>query len=240
LPTAPAFGFKLLGAFEGLFRGTVYKHRVSTLGNFVATHLYEDLFDHGGSDKFRARVSSQHCVVNIDGSTRGVKARRGDGTFGARVPGSAPVKSDGFTVYQGMVALTHVGAEFKIVATAHLKQIDRVLQDLTGSAVSLKEKSANAITIGFAAVNYSEQWTGMEGTRSFPVVRKPHRALQESEETVRRLYEVARPVFDELVVLRFKATNQELFPFEWLNPSGVASDYGAAVVRIADLYERRF
>jgi len=139
-----------------------------------------------------------------------------------------------------MVALTHIGAEFKIVATAHLKQIDRVLQDLTGSAVSLKEKSASAITVGFAAVNYSEGWTGMEGTRSFPVVRKPHRALQESEETSRRLLETARPAFDEFVLLKFKATNQPPFPFSWLNSSGTASDYGAAVVRIADLYDRRF
>jgi hypothetical protein len=139
-----------------------------------------------------------------------------------------------------MVALTHIGAEFKIIATAHLKQIDRVLNDLTGSAVSLKRQSANAITVGFAAVNYSEQWTGMEGTRSFPVERKPARAAQESEETSRRLLEVARPAFDEFLLLKFRATNRAPFPFAWLNGLGTAADYGAALVRIANLYDQRF
>jgi hypothetical protein len=234
------FSFKLLAAFGELFHGTVYKHRQSTLGNTVATHLYEDLYDHGGSQEFNERVATGQCVVNVAGSTRGVRARRGDGTFGTIVPGSQPLLAKGFIVRQGMVTLTHIGAEFKIIATAHLKQIDRVLNDLTGSATSLKEKSASAITVGFAAVNYSERWTGMEGTRSFPVERKPQRALQESEETSRRLLQTARPAFDEFLLLKFRATNREPFPFSWLNPSGTAADYGAALVRIADLYAKRF
>ncbi len=235
-----AFSFKLLAAFEALFQGTVYKHRSSTLGNLVAMHLYEDLYDHGSSPSFNERVAGGTCVVNVEGATRGVKARRGDGTFGAVVPGSAPLAAKGFTVLQGMVALTHIGAEFKIIATAHLKQIDRVLNDLTGSATSLKEKSPQAITVGFAAVNYSERWTGMEGTRSFPVERTPKRALEASDETSRRLLQIARPAFDEFVLLRFRATNQEPFPFSWLNVAGTAADYGAALVRIAALYEKRF
>ncbi len=139
-----------------------------------------------------------------------------------------------------MVALTQIGAEFKIIATAHLKQIDRVLNGLTGSAHSLKEKSPHAITVGFAAVNYSEEWTGMEGTRSFPVKRTSARAQQESDETARRLRQVAGPAFDEFLLLTFRATNQEPFPFAWLNAAGIAADYGAALVRIADSYEKRF
>jgi hypothetical protein len=234
------FNFKLLAAFEGLFHGTTYKHRVSTLGNFVALRLYEDLYDHGGSARLNYRIGAGLCVVNVEGSTRGVKARRGDGTFGTVVPGHDPLMVPGFAVLRGMVALTHICAEFKIIATAHLKQIDRVLNDLTGSATSLKEKSANAITVGFAAVNYSERWTGMEGTRSFAVERKPERAVTESEEASRRLLQTARRAFDEFLLLKFKATNQAPFPFSWLNPAGTAADYGAALVRIADLYETRF
>lgn len=233
-------GFRLLGAFEQLFLGKPYKHRISTLGNFVATHLYEDLLEHGDSAKFSDRVAAGKCAVNVDGSTRGVRARRGDGTFGTVVPGNEPSHVGGFAVLQGMVALTQIGAEFKIIATAHLKQIDRVLTDLTGSAVSLREKSSKAITMGFAAVNYSEQWTGIEGTRTFPVERKPKRALHESEETSRRLIEIARPAFDEFLLLRFKATNQVPYPFTWLNGDGTAADYGAALVRISHLYDERF
>lgn len=235
-----ATDFKLLAAFERVFLGNVYKHRQSTLGNTVAAHLYEDLFDHGASRKFDRHVVDKRCVVNIEGSTRGVNVRRGDGTFGAIVAGSDAVRVPGATVARGMVALTHIGAEFKIVATAHLKQIDRVLNDLTGSALTLKEKSPNAITVGFAAVNYSDHWTGMEGTRSFPVQRTARRALTESDETSRRLLHLAAPAFNEFVLLRFRATNQEPFPFSWLDAAGIAADYGAVLVRLSHLYEMRF
>jgi hypothetical protein len=238
-PTDP-ITFALLAAFERLFHGQVYKHRQSMLGNIVATHLYEDLYAHGKSAELNDRVEQGLCVANVSGSTRGVKARRGDGTFGATVPGSSPVKVPGFAVAQGMVALTHIGAEFKIIATAHLKQIDRVINDLTGSAKSLREKSRDAITVGFAAVNYSEHWTGQEGTREFPVDKKSERQRRESDETSRRLLELAAPSFDEFLLLRFRATNRPPYPFSWLNATATASDYGAAVVRIAGLYDRRF
>jgi hypothetical protein len=72
---------------------------------------------------------------------------------GLFVPAHAPQHVPGFAVLQGMVALTQIGAEFKIVATAHLKQIDRVITDLTGSAVSLKAKNrANTIADYAAAL----------------------------------------------------------------------------------------
>jgi hypothetical protein len=106
-------GFKLLAAFEGLFRGTVYKHRQSHLGNQVATHLYEDLYEYGASPKFNAHVAAGRGVVNTSGVTRGVRARRGDGTFGTTVPGTDTTTAAGFGVLQGMVALTQIGAEFK-------------------------------------------------------------------------------------------------------------------------------
>jgi hypothetical protein len=69
-------GFRLLRAFEQLFFRKPYNHRISTLGNFVATHLYEDLLEHGDSAKFNDRVAARKCAVNVHGSTRGVRARR--------------------------------------------------------------------------------------------------------------------------------------------------------------------
>lgn len=51
---------------------------------------------------------------------------------------------------------------------------------------------------------------------------------------------LAAASFDEFLLLKFRATNQQPFPFAWVNPPGVAADYGAALVRIADLYEKRF
>ncbi len=35
--------FALLRTFRGVFEGKKYNHRNSTLGDFVASHLYEDL-----------------------------------------------------------------------------------------------------------------------------------------------------------------------------------------------------
>ena len=35
--------FAVLRTFRSLFEGTRYKHRDSSLGDFVASHLYEDL-----------------------------------------------------------------------------------------------------------------------------------------------------------------------------------------------------
>jgi hypothetical protein len=139
-----------------------------------------------------------------------------------------------------MVALTHIGTEVKVLAKSQIKQIDRVITDLVSSAASLKTKSPKAITVGIGAVNYSESYTGMEGDRAFPEDRTPEAALREAEETVRRLERLAAPSFDEFLLFKFKATNREPYPFTWLNARGVAADYGAALVRVADLYEERF
>jgi hypothetical protein len=239
-PTAATTGFKLLMAFESLFRGRIYNHRNSSLGNFVATHLYEDLYAGSHSEKFRQRVDSRSCVVNVAGSTRGVKARRGDGTFGTIVPGTKPVQLPGFMVWHGMVALTQVGTEVKILAKSQLKQIDRVITDLVSSGKSLKAKSHRAITVAVAAVNFSEKYTGVEGSREFPIDRTPSRAEREAHETARRLEEQVAPVFDEFLLFRFRATNRPPYPFGWLNVAAVNADYGAALVRIGQLYEHRF
>ncbi len=236
----PATSFKLLSSFEGLFRGRVHYHRNSSLGNFVASHLYEDLYDRGHSQKFKDRVDAKSCVVNVAGSRRGVKARRGDGTFGMIVPGSDPVEFPGFIVWHGMVALTQVGTEVKILAKSQLKQIDRVIVDLQSSAASLGTKSSRAITVAIGAVNFSEKYTGVEGSREFPVDRTAKCAAQEAEETSRRLVERVGPVFDEFLLFKFIATNRPPHLFDWLDAEDVRADYGAALVRIAHLYEQRF
>ncbi len=232
---------RLLATFEGLFRGVVYKHRDSRLGNLVAVELYEDLYALDTSSKFRAHISgTPNCVVNAAGKTHGVGARRGDGKFGPVVPDTPKVMNPGSVIPRGVIGLAYVGVEVKIAAKSQLKQIDRVITDLRSSASSLKVKSPKAITVGIAGVNYSPQYTGYEGSRTFPVVRTPAQAKREAEEVARRLRELAAPAFDEFILLRFAATNSGRFPFRWLNPRAVAADYGAALLRIAALYDTRF
>jgi len=50
----------------------------------------------------------------------------------------------------------------------------------------------------------------------------------------------ARPAFDEFIVLRFVARNEEPYLFEWLNEEQTSLDYGASLTRILRRYEDRF
>ncbi len=46
--------------------------------------------------------------------------------------------------------------------------------------------------------------------------------------------------FDEFLVLRFRATNESSFPFEWLDTHQTEMDYRAVLTRILWKYEARF
>ncbi len=56
--------YKLLEEFRKLFEGTKYNHRNSTLGDHLASFLFEDLYDLGRSSKFQSAVSSSDRVLN--------------------------------------------------------------------------------------------------------------------------------------------------------------------------------
>lgn len=122
--------YRLLEAFAGLFRGTRYLHRRSNLGDWVAMHLIEDLYDVGKSSKLKQRIDSAEHVLNVQNVRQGVKARRGDGSFGECVPRTNTVTDQGFRVSRGKIATVEIGAEVKILAKAMIKQIDRVIGDL--------------------------------------------------------------------------------------------------------------
>jgi len=46
--------------------------------------------------------------------------------------------------------------------------------------------------------------------------------------------------FDEFIVLRFKATNEPPFLFEWVDYRETQLDYAASLVRISARYQQRF
>ena len=98
----------------------------------------------------------------------------------------------------------------------------------------------------FAAVlgafSCSESTVSYEGDRSFPATGK-HGFLhpfQEAPEAERRLRAEALPAFDELLILRFKATNAPPFPFEWHDYNETRLDYAAVLSRISARYQQRF
>ena len=118
-------GLQTLGRVRGdLQRQALYPPRFS-LGDFVAMHLYEDLYKVAKSRLLTKRIEAQERVLNVQNRRRGIEARRGDGTFGELVPGFTPIQDPGFKV-----ATVEIGIEVKILAKAMIKQIDRVIGDL--------------------------------------------------------------------------------------------------------------
>ena len=79
--------YRLLEKFRSIFEGNQYKHRNSKIGDSVAIELYEDLHNLRKSPKLVSRIEDHERVINVRNVRQGVKARRGDGTFGELIPG---------------------------------------------------------------------------------------------------------------------------------------------------------
>lgn len=234
-------GYQLLDVFQGLFDGQAYLHRKSNLGDFVAMHLYEDLHALGRSGKLVDRVNTGLSVLNAQNRRHGVKARRGDGSFGEIVPSEEAIKDKDFVVRRGPIATIEVGIEVKILMKAMIKQIDRVISDLRAQADHFRSRGGNPICVGVVGINRSPYCTSYEGERSFRTDgRKYKHPIDEAQAAEARLIQHAARAFDEFIVLQFEATNEPLFPFAWTNERATLMDYGAALARISQQYEARF
>jgi hypothetical protein len=55
-------------------------------------HLYEDLVAVNRSPKLVDAVKNEILVLNVANRLQGIRARRGDGTFGEIVPGETPIR----------------------------------------------------------------------------------------------------------------------------------------------------
>lgn len=232
--------FQLLDAFRGLFEGKEYHHRKSNLGDLVVSYLYEDLYALGRARKFVANTDSKQSVLNTANKTVGRSARRGDGTFGEAVPGVEAVIVPGFVVARGKVALIEIGAESKILAKAMMKQIGRVISDLRDQVEHFRTSNRDAISVAVVGINHADRYTSFEGERNWPTDGKkyPH-PIQESSAVEQRLLAGIQGAFDEVIVLRFIATNQRPFPFHWVNEAETRATYAAALARISREYEAR-
>src|SRR5881296_549570 len=151
---ATATDFHLLRTFRSLFEGTQYKHRDSSLGDLVASQLYEDLVALNKSEKLTRRVQTHERVVNLGNRAIGRPSRRGDGTFGELVPTAVAITESGLLVARGEVANIEIGAETKIMAKAMIKQIDRVIGDLIRQIQEFRRTGGTPICIGLAGINF--------------------------------------------------------------------------------------
>jgi hypothetical protein len=235
----PDFG--LLAEFKRLFEGRPYLHRVSNQGDFVAVHLYEDLLAISRSASLVSGIKDRLKVVNVHNRAHGIKARRGDGTFGEIVSGETPIVEEGFAVARGTIATVEIGVEVKILAKAMIKQIDRVINDLSNQVVQFRKGGGAPISVGIVGINRASRYVSFERDRSYPTTGRggaPHPS-QEAEEAEKRLRELAAPSFEEFLILRYRATNEAPYPFEWVDFEKTKLDYAAALTRISSKYQQR-
>ena len=233
--------YLLLNQFRSLFDGVVYRHRRSNLGDFVAWRLPEDLYALHLSPRLGALIEAGARVLNLRNTLRGIKSRRGDATFGEVVPHSQPVVASGFIVRRGEIATVEIGTEVKILAKAMIKQIDRVVGDLTRQVQQFHEGGGQPICVAIVGVNYADRYTSFERDRTYPTDGQEYKhPFQEAADAERHLISRAAPAFDEFIVLRFRARNEHPFDFQWFNENQTALDYGAALTRIVRKYETRF
>ena len=228
---------RLLEAFQSTFQGQPYYHRNQTISNFIASHLYEDLLALGRSAPLTSGVRGNRFVVNTLNLVRGRRGRRGDGTFGELIPGEEPKPETGFQVLRGPVASILIGAEVKILAKSMIKQIDRVLNDLISQARTFREQTPSAVTVGIVGVNFSDSYTSYEGDRNYPADPVP---VREAPTAVDRIVHSRVPeTFDELLFMKFRATNVPPYPFQWVNQRETAQEYAAALVWISSNFNQR-
>lgn len=202
----------LLDRFQSLFEGVIYRHRDSSLGDSVAVCLPEDLYSLGLSQKLTTRIQADDRIINARNTVRGINARRGDGTFGERIPNSAAAHLPGFEVGRGQIATIEIGTEVKILAKAMIKQIDRVIGDLRKQADQFRRMGGTPICIGIVGINYATEYTSYERDNVWRTDGREYKhPVQEAAEAERRLIAQAASAFDEFLVLRFRARNDYRF-----------------------------
>jgi hypothetical protein len=203
--------------------------------------LPEDLYALRRSTKLKSRVDEKQVVLNVENRLRGIKARRGDGTFGEIIPHALPIDVPGFVVARGPVATIEIGSEVKILAKAMIKQIDRVMTDLENQRREFNRAGGNPIAVGIVGVNHAPRYVSYEGKAVWPTGTKGQKhPIQEAAEAERRLLARVSSDFDEFLILRFRAVNEEPYPFEWVDEKQTEMDYGAVLTRILRKYEARF
>jgi hypothetical protein len=134
--------------------------------------LPEDLYALDRSAKFNTGVDAKQRVLNVENKLLGIKARRGDGTFGELVPYAVTIDVPGFVVARGKVATVEIGTEVKILANSMIKQIDRVMNDLANQVREFHTAGGTPISIGIVGINQADHYVSYEGDVAWPTGTK--------------------------------------------------------------------
>lgn len=233
--------YQLLEGFRKLFKGVVFRHRVSNQGDALAALFYEDLYDLARSPKYVEAIDNHTRAINSGNKITGRKARRGDGTFGELVPNVAAIVIPSFHVPRGPVANLEIGCEVKILATAIGKQQRERVGDLNDQARYFKKHGNEPICVGIVGLNHAPIYEAYEKARKTRTDGKSYKhPIQEASAAISLLREEVGPQFDELLILPFSATNIRPYPFEWMDQARTEQEYGAGLLRVSRIYERRF
>jgi hypothetical protein len=233
--------YALLTAFRNIFQGKPYRHRSSNQGDKAVRYLFEDLRNLNRSASLSAKIDACTHGVSVANTRIGIASRRGDGSFGEFVPVAIAVRQVGFVVSCGPLSSIEIGAETKILAKAMIKQIDRVISDLIRQTHQFK-RDGNPICVGVVGVNSADSYVSFEGDRSFPTDGTGgfQHPSQEASKAIFRLKTEAAPLFDEFLILKFKASNVDPFPFERVAEDETLLEYSALLARLSRLYQQRF
>ena len=100
-----------------------------------------------------------------------------------------------------------------------IKQIDRVTGDLLKQVAHFKRGGQTAVSVGIVGINHASYTVGtrVSGRREQPGKGGFLHPFQEAGDAERRLRADAAPAFDEFVILRYRATNEIPFMFEWVD-----------------------
>lgn len=226
---------------EGAFRGRIYRHRSSTVGDKLSRWVFEDLYDLKRSGLYNLRVDQHEVVANVPNRVTGRRGRRGDGTLGERIATSPALTDPSLSVAEAAIASLQIGVEVKILSTAMIKQIDRVIGDMIKQANQFRATTERAIAIGLVPVNHASFYRSYEGERFFDKPGKTGPApIAEAIEARSRIERYVGPSYDELLFFDYRATNLDPFPFEWVRESDTRNAYVAALQRVLNEYQKRF
>lgn len=235
---------RLLDAFRRLFEGQPYLHRVSNQGDRLSLELYEDLYELGRSPKFTSSVDTRERGVGPrNRSVTLERMRRGDGTFGCIIDPAKARAFPGYHVARAALATIDIAVEMKILNKAMIKQIDRVVNDLEKQVQNWKAVSPDVVTAAAIGVNHAPYTVGYEGDRQFRTDGRKHKhPADEAAVAERHIVDriVARKIYDEVIILRYRATNEPPFRFSWVDEARTVEAYRAALVRLSLRIEERF
>jgi hypothetical protein len=167
---------------------------------------------------------------------------RDHGTLGRLVDRDKAKHVEGHAVARGAITTIDLAAEVKILNKAMIKQIDRVVNDLDKQVRGWKQHAPDLVSLAIVGINHAPVTTSYEGGRSFRTDGRAHKhPASEAAAAEKHIKQrvVATRLYDEVLLLRYSATNEPPYAFAWVDGAATEIAYRAALIRLSGSIERR-